>query len=104
MAAIVVILSWQEVTDPNDEQLVYIFVGLCGLLFFSLFLFACYCIYARIIERKKLTMTRHEVEVAEFVRLKGGSDDKDEFLVHTDINATTLSTLPNGEKHKVFQG
>ena len=105
MAVIVVILDYLEITDPADPQLAFIFVGMFGLQITAVTFFTIYCVQARKEEIKKLSMTRHQVDIAEYKRLKGQVDSKDEFLVHTFINKVIKSTHPaTKDTRKVFDG
>jgi hypothetical protein len=104
MAVIVVILDYLEITDQADEPLAYIFVGMFGFQIVAMLLFVVICYFARKIELKKLIMTRHQVEIAEYERLNGVVDSKDEFLVHSYFNEKITSKLPDSSIHSTYAG
>ena len=105
MAVIVVILDHLQITDPTEPQLAYIFVGMFGLQVTAVAFFTIYCVQARKIEVQKLSMTRHQVDIAEYERLNGQVDAKDEFLVHSFINKVVESTHPGSkDTRRVFDG
>ena len=95
--------SWITLFIETEKD-VFIFMFMFSSVVIVNILFSMYCSYARKTELKKLTMSRHEVDVAEYVRLSGQIDSQDEFLVHTYIHPEKTSVLVNGSTRPVFEG
>jgi hypothetical protein len=104
MAMIVVVLDYAQLTDPNEEHLAYIFVGVFGFQVIFMISFIIVCYIARQKELTKLSITRHEVEVREYERLKGKVESKDEFLVHSYINDKIATELQDSSVRQVYAG
>jgi hypothetical protein len=104
MALVCVFLDYVALTDPNEPTQEAIFIMTLTLCLVSNIGFGYYCSYIRGVEIKKLSMTRHEVDMAEYVRLNGDVDAKDEFLVHSYIHKEKACSLPDGTCKQVYEG